>query len=173
MFRINRQRQSVIRTWNDLTFTSVFCSQKPTALTLSDISSEIWTYLLHNLKQSYTEKTNSQNNDDKVKTLTLGSHSVSVNYCNILVYFCVMNNKVKSALIVLSTKWSDKSCRYHEKDDNIRYWPQVILKLMHQLSPLPIRLHDDKVHIVKSKRYNARIFSYAEIYTKSFGYEEI
>ena len=38
------------------------------------------------LKQRYTEETNGQNND-KVMKPTLGSHSFSVNYCNILVYF--------------------------------------------------------------------------------------
>ena len=43
------------------------------------------------LKQSYTEKTNGQNNDDKVKKPTLGSYSV--NYCKILVYFCITHNK--------------------------------------------------------------------------------
>ena len=54
------------------------------------------------LKQSYTEDTNGQNNDDKAKKPTLGSHSISVNYCNILVYFRVTNNKFKAALIVLT-----------------------------------------------------------------------
>ena len=43
--------------------------------------------------QSYGETTNSQNSDDKVKKLTLDSHSVFVSYCNILTYFHVMNNK--------------------------------------------------------------------------------
>ena len=53
------------------------------------------------LKQSYTEETNGQNNDDKVKKPTLSSHSISMNYC-ILAYFCVTNNKFKAALTVLS-----------------------------------------------------------------------
>ena len=79
----------------------VFCSQKHAALGLSDIHSEIWAYLLHN--QSYTEKINDQNNDDKAKKPTLGSHSISVNYCNI-VYFRVTNNKFKAVLIVLSSQ---------------------------------------------------------------------
>ena len=34
--------------------------------------------------------------------LTVGSHSTSVNYCHILMYFRVTNHKVKAALIVLS-----------------------------------------------------------------------
>ena len=55
------------------------------------------------LKQSYTEDTNGQNNDDKAKKPTLGSHSISVNYCNILVYFRITHNKFKAALTVLST----------------------------------------------------------------------
>ena len=38
------------------------------------------------LKQSYTEKTNGQNNNDKTKK---PSHSISVNYCNIFTYFRV------------------------------------------------------------------------------------
>ena len=105
VFRINRQRRSVIVARNDLSFTSVFCSQKHAALGLSDIPSEIRTYLHTSqsaLKQSYTEKTNSQNNDDKAKKPTHGSHSISVNYCNILAYFRVTNYKFKRALIILS-----------------------------------------------------------------------
>ena len=47
--------------------------------------------------------TNGQNNNNKVKKPTLSSHPVSVNYSNILVDFCVTNNEVKAALIVLSS----------------------------------------------------------------------
>ena len=54
------------------------------------------------LKQSYTEDTNSQNNNNKAKKPTLGSHSISVNYCNILAYFRITHNKFKAALTVLS-----------------------------------------------------------------------
>ena len=60
------------------------------------------------LKQSYTEKTNGQNNDNKATKPTHGSHSISVNYCNILAYFRVTDNKFKPALSVLrlpSSKW--------------------------------------------------------------------
>ena len=53
------------------------------------------------LKQSYTEDTNGQNNNDKAKKPTLGSHSISVNYCNILAYFRITHNKFKAALTVL------------------------------------------------------------------------
>ena len=52
------------------------------------------------LKQRYTEKTNSQNNDDKAKKPTRSSHSISVNYCNIFAYFHVMNVLLCSALLV-------------------------------------------------------------------------
>ena len=54
------------------------------------------------LKQSYTEKTNGQDNDDKIEKSTLGNHLVSVNYCSILMYFHVTNNKVMAALTILS-----------------------------------------------------------------------
>ena len=54
------------------------------------------------LKKSYTEKTNGQNNDNKATKPTHGSHSISVNYCNILAYFRVTDNKFKPALSVLS-----------------------------------------------------------------------
>ena len=54
------------------------------------------------LKQSYTEDTNCENNDDKTKKPTLGSLSISVNYCNILAYFHITHNKFKAALTVLS-----------------------------------------------------------------------
>ena len=50
----------------------------------------------------YRKDYNGQNNDDKAKKPTLGSHSISINYCNILAYFRVMNNKFKAALIILS-----------------------------------------------------------------------
>ena len=45
------------------------------------------------LKQSYTEDTNGQNNDDKTKKPILSSHSISVNYCNIPAYFHITHNK--------------------------------------------------------------------------------
>ena len=105
MLHINCQRRLVIVTQNDLSFPSVFCSQKHTALGLSDIPSEIHTQLPISqsaLKQSYTKKTNGQNYDDKAKKPTLSSHSLSVNYCNILTHFLVTNNKVKVVLIVVS-----------------------------------------------------------------------
>ena len=107
MLHINCQRQSVIITQNDLSFPSVFCSQKHTALGLSDIPSEIHTQLpisqsALKQSQSYTKKTNGQNYDDKAKKPALSSHSLSVNYCNILTHFLVTNNKVKVALIVVS-----------------------------------------------------------------------
>ena len=54
------------------------------------------------LKQSYSEETNGENNDDKARKPTLGSHSISVNQCNIFAYFRVMNNKFKAVLTVLS-----------------------------------------------------------------------
>ena len=54
------------------------------------------------LKQSYKEDTNGQNNDDKIKKPILGSHSISVNYFNLLVYFRITHNKFKAALTVLS-----------------------------------------------------------------------
>ena len=54
------------------------------------------------LKQSYTEDTNGQNNDDKINKPTLGSHSIFVNYCNILAYFRITRNKFKAALTVQS-----------------------------------------------------------------------
>ena len=56
------------------------------------------------LKQSYTEDANGQNNDDKAKKHTLGSHLISVNYCNILAYFRITHNKFKATLTVLSSK---------------------------------------------------------------------
>ena len=62
-------------------------------------------------KQSYTEGTNGQNNDDKVKKPTRGSHSISVNYCNIFAYFHITHNKFKAALTVLSSEWPDL-CRW-------------------------------------------------------------
>ena len=74
------------------------------------------------LKQSYTEDTNGQNNDDKIKKPTLGSHSISVNYCNILAYFHIMHNKFKAVLTILSSdkvrtfsryKWSSTHCLGH------------------------------------------------------------
>ena len=55
------------------------------------------------LKQSYTEETNCQKNDDKIKKPTLGSHSISLNYCNILAYFRITHNRFKAVLTVLST----------------------------------------------------------------------
>ena len=82
-----------------------FCLlQKHTDIGLSDIPSEIQTYLLYNQCQNnaYTEKNDDQNNDDKVKKPTLSSHSISMKYCNIIVYIPVTNNKVKATLIVLS-----------------------------------------------------------------------
>ena len=57
---------------------------------------------LDSAKKSYTEETNGQNNDDKAKEPTLSSLLISVNYCNILTYFCVTHNKFKAALTVLS-----------------------------------------------------------------------
>ena len=54
------------------------------------------------LKQSYREKTNGQNNDDKAKKPTLGSHSIFGNYCIIIaLYFRVMKKKVKATLTSL------------------------------------------------------------------------
>ena len=56
------------------------------------------------LKQTYTEDSSGQNNDDKVKKPIFGSHAITiVNYCNIFTFFHVTNNKVKAALTVLST----------------------------------------------------------------------
>ena len=54
------------------------------------------------VKQSHAEKTNGQNNVDKAKKPTLGSHSISINYCNIFAYFRITNIKVKATLTVLS-----------------------------------------------------------------------
>ena len=55
------------------------------------------------LKQTYTEDSSGQNNDDKVKKPIFGSHAITiVNYCNIFTFFHVTNNKVKAALTVLS-----------------------------------------------------------------------
>ena len=50
------------------------------------------------LKQSYREKTNDQNNDYKAKKPTLSSHSIFINYCNIIAYFRVTKYKVKVTL---------------------------------------------------------------------------
>ena len=58
------------------------------------------------LKESYTEDANGQNNNDKAKKPTLGSHSISLNYCNILAYFRITHNKFKVALTVLSCHWA-------------------------------------------------------------------
>ena len=41
-------------------------------------------------------------------TNTLSSHSVSINYCNIITYLCVMNNKVKVVTSPVQTADSDK-----------------------------------------------------------------
>ena len=43
----------------------------------------------------------------------LGSHSIFVNYCNILAYFHIMNNKVKAALTVLKTNTEESSNQVH------------------------------------------------------------
>ena len=99
VFRINCQRWSVIIAQNDFSFTSVFCSQNHSALSLSYIHSEIQTYLLHN--QHYTEDTNGQNNDDKIKKPTLGSHSISINYCNNLEYFRITHKRSEMSVTVL------------------------------------------------------------------------
>ena len=40
--------------------------------------------------------------DEKAKKPTLGSHSISVHYVNIVTYFRVTNNKVKAILTILS-----------------------------------------------------------------------
>ena len=47
----------------------------------------------------------------------LGSHSISVNYCNILVYFRITNNKFKVALTVLSKVhiWLHYTAQYSKK----------------------------------------------------------
>ena len=41
-------------------------------------------------------------NKSKYKKFTLGSHSLSVKYCNTFMYFHVTNNEVKVTLTVLS-----------------------------------------------------------------------
>ena len=51
------------------------------------------------LKQSFTEKTNGQDNDDKIKKFTLGNHLV---FGSILLYFHVTNNKVMAVLTILN-----------------------------------------------------------------------
>ena len=62
------------------------------------------------LKQNYTEDTNGQ---DKAKKPTLGSHSISVNYCNIFAYFRITHNKFKAALTVLSMRGQRKMSLVH------------------------------------------------------------
>ena len=100
VFCIKCQRQLVIVAYFCLLFAETHSSRSQWYLFWnSDISTS-----QSALKQSYTEKTNGQNNDDKVKKPTLSSYSISVNYCNIL-YFSVTNNKFKAALIVLRS-WS-------------------------------------------------------------------
>ena len=91
-FPHNHQKRSITIVQNDLSFTSVFCSQITLLLVFQNLDIPTSQSAL---KQSYTEETNGQNNDDKVKKLILGSHSVSANYCNIL-YFRIMNNKLRS-----------------------------------------------------------------------------
>ena len=55
----------------------------------------------------------SQNNEDKLKKPTLGSHSISVNYCNILAQFRIMHNKFKATLTILSRCESHlQTCSY-------------------------------------------------------------
>ena len=54
VFGINCQRRSVIVAGNYLRFTSVFCSQKHAALSLSDIPSEIQKYRPHNEHKNKT-----------------------------------------------------------------------------------------------------------------------
>ena len=63
------------------------------------------TYFTISAKTKLYRKANGQNNDDKVKKPTLGGNSISVNYCNILAYFCVTNNKFKATLIFLSSMY--------------------------------------------------------------------
>ena len=72
VFRISCQSRSFINARNDLSFTSVFYSQNHPTLGFSDIPSDTSQLAL---KQSYTEETNRQNNNGKVKKPTLGSHS--------------------------------------------------------------------------------------------------
>ena len=105
VFHINRQRRLAIaaqNAQNDLSFTSVLCLQKLTALVsvIPLLKFRIPTSQLA-LNQSYAEKTNVQNNNDEAKKSTFGSHSISVNYCNIIAYCQVTNNKVKATLTVL------------------------------------------------------------------------
>ena len=50
VFRTNHQRWLVIVGRNDMSYSTVFCSQKHAVLGLSDIPSEIWTYLLRSVK---------------------------------------------------------------------------------------------------------------------------
>ena len=96
-------KQLVIVAQNDLSFISVFCSQKQAAFSLRiSLLKFGHTYLHNQLKQNYTEKINSHNNNDKAKKPTLGNHSISINCCNIFAYFCVANNKIKAALSFLS-----------------------------------------------------------------------
>ena len=60
------------------------------------------TYFTISAKTKLYKNANGQNNDDKAKKPTLGSHSISINYCNILAYFCITHNKCKASLTVLS-----------------------------------------------------------------------
>ena len=100
MFRINCQRRSVIVTRNDFSSSALRITQLSVSV-ISVLNSDIPTSQSA-LQQSYTKDTNGQNNDDKAKKPTLGSHSISVNYCNILVYFRITHNKFKATLTVLS-----------------------------------------------------------------------
>ena len=104
VFLINHQRRSVNVAQNDLSFTlSSACRNMQLLVSVISLLKFGHTYFITALKQSNTENTNGQNNNDKVKKPTLGSHSVFVNYCmHIFVYFCITNNKVKATLIVLS-----------------------------------------------------------------------
>ena len=104
VFPINRQRQSVIVARNDLSFSSVFCSQKHTVLGLSDIPSEILTYL-HNQRynKAIQKRLTVRITMTKPRAYTWQPFNFC-NYCNILAYFHVMNNKFKATLIVL--RWS-------------------------------------------------------------------
>ena len=50
----------------------------------------------------YTQEKAYGQNNSKHKKFTLGSHSLSVKYCNTFMYFHVTNNEVKVTLTVLS-----------------------------------------------------------------------
>ena len=98
------------------TFGHCHFEQYSVALSLSDVPSEIWTYTPQSVpKQSYTEETNGQNNNDK--SLEVYKYAVIPFLYTIAIslhtYVYVPNNNVKASLTVLSKESTNSFDKSH------------------------------------------------------------